>query len=144
MASWERFNETTLPNKKAFYRKLYLENITDEDYIHSQKVPEEAHSLPASGLAWQACLKKAEVKLELLADNMLIMVEKGIRGGICHAIHRYAKTNNKYMKNYNKNIELSYSCIKMQKICMDEQCFKNYLEMVLNGKKMYLNLMKSS
>ena len=39
---------------------------------------------------------------------MLLMVEKGTRGGICHAIHRYAKANNKYMKNYDKNIESSY------------------------------------
>ena len=39
---------------------------------------------------------------------MLLMVEKGIRGGICHAIHRYAKGNNKYMKNYDKNKESSY------------------------------------
>ena len=39
---------------------------------------------------------------------MLMMVEKGIGGGICHAIHRYAKANNKYMKNHNKNIESSY------------------------------------
>ena len=39
---------------------------------------------------------------------MLLMVEKGIRGGMCHAIHRYAKANNKYMKNYDKNIESSY------------------------------------
>ena len=46
-----------------------------------------AHFLSASGLAWQACLKKTEVKLELLTDvDMLLMVEKGIRGGICHAI----------------------------------------------------------
>ena len=36
------------------------------------------------------------------------MVEKGIRGAICHAIHRYAKGNNKYMKNYDKNIISSY------------------------------------
>ena len=39
---------------------------------------------------------------------MLLMVEKGIRGGICHAIHRYAKVNNKYMKTYDKKIESSY------------------------------------
>ena len=36
------------------------------------------------------------------------MVEKGIRGGICHAIHRYGKANNKYMKNYDKNKKSSY------------------------------------
>ena len=34
---------------------------------------------------------------------MLVMVEEGIRGGICHAIHRYAKAKKKYMKNYDKN-----------------------------------------
>ena len=39
---------------------------------------------------------------------MLLMVKKGIRGGTCHAIHRYTKANNKYMKNYDKNKESSY------------------------------------
>ena len=39
---------------------------------------------------------------------MLLMIEKGVRGEICQATHRYAKANNKYMKNYNKNIESSY------------------------------------
>ena len=39
---------------------------------------------------------------------MLLMVEEGIRGGICLSIHRYAKANNKYMKNYNNNEESSY------------------------------------
>ena len=41
MDSWEKFNETTLPNKKAFYSKLFLQDITDEDYIHAQKVFQE-------------------------------------------------------------------------------------------------------
>ena len=39
---------------------------------------------------------------------MLLMVEKGIRGGIGHSIYRYAKANNKYMKDYDKNKESSY------------------------------------
>ena len=67
------------------------------------------HFLLLPGLAWQACLKKANVKLELLTDyDMLLMVEEGIRGGICHSIHRHAKANNKYMENYDKNEESSY------------------------------------
>ena len=65
--------------------------------------------LSAPGLAWQACLKKTGVKLELLTDiDMLLMVEKGTRGGIYQAIHRYAKVNNKYMKNYDKDLISSY------------------------------------
>ena len=44
--------------------------------------------LSAPGLAWQAALKKTKVKLDLLTDiDMLLMVEKGIRGGICHSIY---------------------------------------------------------
>ena len=63
----------------------------------------------APGLAWQACLKKTKVKLELLRDyDMLLMVENELRGGICQATHRYAKANNKYMKNYDKSIDSSY------------------------------------
>ena len=41
MDSWERFSETTFPNKKAFYSELNLEYITDKDYAHAQKVFEE-------------------------------------------------------------------------------------------------------
>ena len=127
MDSWERFNETSLPPKKAFYSELNLEDINYEDYEHSQKVWEvfeiknlgdyhdlyvqsdtllladvfenfrdkcieiyeldPAHFLPAPGLAWQACLRKTKVELELLTNiDMLLMVEKGVRDGICQAI----------------------------------------------------------
>ena len=51
----------------------------------------------------ESLLKKIKVNLELLRDiDMLLMVEKGLRGGICQATHKYAKANNKYMKNYDK------------------------------------------
>ena len=68
-----------------------------------------AHFLSLPGLAWQVFLKKTNIKLELLTDcDMLLMVEEGIRGGLCHSIHRHAKANNKYMKNYDENEESSH------------------------------------
>ena len=65
-----------------------------------------AYFLSVPGLVWQECFKKTGVKLELLTD-MLLMVEKGISGGICHAIYSYVKANNNYMKDYDKNIKSS-------------------------------------
>ena len=68
-----------------------------------------AHFVSLPGLAWQACLKKTNVELELLKDyDMLLMIEEGIRGGICHAVNRYAHANNQYMKDYDKTKESSY------------------------------------
>ena len=68
-----------------------------------------AYFVSAPGLAWQECLKKTNVELELLRDiNMLLMIEKGIRGGICQSIHHRATANNKYMKDYDENVESSY------------------------------------
>ena len=65
--------------------------------------------MSAPGLAWQACLKKTRVKLELLTDiDMLLMVEEGIRGRICHIVHHYAKANSKFMNNFDKSIKSSY------------------------------------
>ena len=53
-----------------------------------------AKCLSAHGLAWQAPLKKTNVKLDLVTNiDMLLMVEKGIRGGICHSIYQYSKAN---------------------------------------------------
>ena len=49
------------------------------------------------------------MKLELLTNfNMLLMVEEGIRGGMCHAVHGYVKANNKYMKNFDEKKEFSF------------------------------------
>ena len=68
-----------------------------------------AHFVSLPGLPWQGCLKKTNVELELLTDyDMLLMVEEGIRGGICHAVQRYAHANNKYMKDYDRKKKSSY------------------------------------
>ena len=149
MDSWDKFDEITLPPKEPFYSNLNLEDISDEDNMHAQKIFDvfqiknlgEYHDIyvqidtlllsdvfehfrnmclkiyeldpvyfvSAPGLSRKACLKKAGVELELLTDyDMLLMIEKSIRGGICQSTYRYAKANNKYMKNYMKRIESSF------------------------------------
>ena len=64
----------------------------------------------APGLAWDACLKITDIDLELLSDiNMLLMFEKGIRGGISIISNRYGEANNKYMgRGFNKNKPSKY------------------------------------
>ena len=65
--------------------------------------------MSAPGSTWPAWFKNTRVKLELLTNiNILLMVQKETRGRMCHAIHRYAKPNNKYIKNYDKNTISSY------------------------------------
>ena len=68
-----------------------------------------AKLISGTGLALHASLKKTKViKLDLLTDiEMLLMTEKGIEG-IFHSIYQYAKANNKYMEDYDKNKESSY------------------------------------
>ena len=56
---------------------------------------------------------------------MLLMFEKGIRGGMCQVSHHYAKANNKYLKNYDENIKSSYN-ILMLIISTDGQYVKSY------------------
>ena len=86
---------------------LYFENFRNTCLKVYELDP--AHFLSLPGQAWQACLKKTSIELELLTDyDMLLMVEEGIRGGICHSIHRHAKAKNKYMKNDDENNESSY------------------------------------
>ena len=63
-----------------------------------------AHFYTAPGLAWKACLKFTRVKLELLKDmDMLLMFERGIRGGITQSVHRHTVVNNKYMEDYDSS-----------------------------------------
>ena len=110
---WDTFNIKNLGE----YHDLYVqsdtalladvfENFRDKCIEIYELDP--AHFLSAPGLAWQACLKKTKVELELLTDNdMLHMYEKGTRGGMCQATYRYAKANNKYMENHDENKESS-------------------------------------
>ena len=103
--------------------------------------------MPVPGLAWQACLKKTGIKLELIKDyDMILMIEKGIRGRICKATHRYAKANNKYMKNYDKNIESSYieylDANNLYGWAMSQKLPVNDFKWV--KQKNYRNLMKAS
>ena len=71
--------------------------------------PDTTRFLTVPGKVWQAILKIAKVKLDLLTHNdMLLMVEEGISVGICHAIYRYVKVNSKSMKDKYKYKESSY------------------------------------
>ena len=91
--------------------RLLLTNVFENSTKMCLKSCQFDHGnfLLAAGLAWQADFKKTEVKLKLLTDiKMLKMVEKGNRGRICNIIHRYAKANNKYMRDFNKSEESSY------------------------------------
>ena len=93
-----------------------------------------AHFVSAPGLVWQACLKKTRVRLELLTDiDMLLIVEKGIRGEICHSMHNYAKANNKYMKNYDKDMESSDLEYLDANNLYGWAMLRNFLQIVLNG-----------
>ena len=69
-----------------------------------------AHFYTSPGLAWQACLKKIGIELELLTDpDILLMFERGIRAVITQAVHFYAKANNKYMGDkFNPKEDSSY------------------------------------
>ena len=102
--------------------------------------------ISAPGLAWQACLKKRGVKLELTeVYDTILLIEKGITSGICQATHRYAKVNNKYIKNYNENIESSYieylDANNLYGWAMTQKLLVNDFKWI--KKKNYQNLMKT-
>ena len=63
-----------------------------------------AYFLTLSSLAWQACLETTKIKLHLITDQeMLLMIEERIRGGITQVITKFLQANNKYIKDYDKN-----------------------------------------
>ena len=73
-------------------------------------------------------LKKTHGNLELLTDiDMLLMIEAGIRSGMCQSVHRYAKANNKYMKIYDKSIETPYLMYLDANNLYGWECLKNSL-----------------
>ena len=112
---WKVFGMKTLQD----YHDLY--NVTDvllladvfENFrnicLDNYKL-DPAHYFSAPGLAWDACLKITGVELELLSDiDMLLMIEKGIRGGVSMISNRHGKANNKYMgKSFNEKEPSKY------------------------------------
>ena len=105
---------------KTFKEYLELYNITDvlllaDVFENFRNICLKNYGLDpvyyytAPGLAWDAMLKMTKINLELLSDvDKLLMIEKGIRGGISIISNRYGKANNKYMKDYNKKEASKY------------------------------------
>ena len=111
---WNTFKCKTLRDYHDLYLKSdvlllsdVFENFRKTCLKHYKLDP--AHYYTSPGLAWDACLKETGQELQLLHDyDMLMMIEKGIRGGITHISKRYAEANNKYMKTYNPDEESSF------------------------------------
>ena len=103
---WDVFNCKTIRDYHDLYLKTdvllladVFENFRKTCLKHYNLDP--AHYYTSPGLAWDACLKETGQELQLLDDyDMLMMFERGIRGGITHISKRYAEANNEYMKNF--------------------------------------------
>ena len=102
---WDAFEMKTLEDYHNLYNELDVLLLADvfenfRDICIKNHNLDPAHYYTAPGLAWDAALKITDLKLELLSDiDMLLMVEKGIRGGVSIVSNRYRKANNKYMGN---------------------------------------------
>ncbi len=108
---WETFDCKTMRDYHDLYLKtdvLLLADVMTEFRKTCKKAYglDALHNYTSPGLAWSAMLKYTEVKLDLISDpDMYLFVEKGIRGGISTVVKRYAKANNKYLDNYDKESE---------------------------------------
>ena len=107
---WNSFNMETMKDYHKLYNEtdaLLLADVFENFRDLCLKIYglDPVHYYTAPGLAWDACLKITNINLELLSDlNMLLIFEKGIRGGISMISNRYGEANNKYMGNrFNKN-----------------------------------------
>ena len=112
---WNTFNMKTMKDFHELYNVsdvLLLADVFENFRDLCLKIYglDPVYYFTAPGLAWDACLKITNIDLELLNDvNMLLMFEKGIRGGISIISNRYGEANNKYMrKGYNKSIPSKY------------------------------------
>ena len=109
---WKTFKMKTFKDFLSVYNTsdvLLLADVFEKfrDICLKNYGLDPAHYYTAPGLAWDAMLKMTKINLELLSDvDKLLMIEKGIRGGISIISNRYGKANNKYMKDHNKK-ELS-------------------------------------
>ena len=111
---WDTLNCKTITDYHDLYLKSdvllladVFENFRKTCMKHYNLDPAYYYTSP--GLAWDACLKTTGQQLQLLDDyDMLMMFERGIRGGITHISKRYAEANNKYMKNYNPEKPSTY------------------------------------
>ena len=111
---WEVFNCKTIRDYHDLYLKSdvllladVFENFRKTCLKHYNLDP--AHYYTSPGLAWDACLKETKQELQLLDDyDMLMMFERGIRGGISHISKRYAEANNKYMKSFDTQKTSTY------------------------------------
>ena len=111
---WNTFKCKTIRDYHDLYLKSdvlllsdVFENFRKTCLKHYNLDP--AHYYTSPGLAWDACLKETGHELQLLHDyDMLMMFERGIRGGISHISKRHAKANNKYMVDYNPDEPSTY------------------------------------